>query len=346
MKIGYINGLRGLAILMVIWEHWYSRSFEAHAPAFLDPLVSAGNYGVEIFFVLSGFVLYLPYCNGRPFVARTYLVHRARRLLPLFYVALFASAALHRDNPFPYALLLYPNPQSIGPIFNFPLWSISAEIWFSALLPVLIYLMRWPIAPYLLIAASLSCALGPEWLQRALPGTLYLFVTGMLVAANLRRVRGSILCLPLAVAAAYLPVQFGRPAAGLAAAGIIFYCWHHSTSPLTRALNNNLLQVLGIMCFSIYVWHEPVRNITSGYNAFSPIQLANWTLLGIVAVLSYRFIERGADRPWERLLPRPRPPHAPATTPGPSGRPRPADPSLAPFREPGRDVRTASSRRS
>ena len=96
---------------MVIWEHWYSRSFEAHAPAFLDPLVSAGNYGVEIFFVLSGFVLYLPYCNGRPFVARTYLVHRARRLLPLFYVALFASAALHRDNPFPYALLLYPNPQ-------------------------------------------------------------------------------------------------------------------------------------------------------------------------------------------------------------------------------------------
>ena len=128
MKIGYINGLRGLAILMVIWEHWYSRSFEAHAPAFLDPLVSAGNYGVEIFFVLSGFVLYLPYCNGRPFVARTYLVHRARRLLPLFYVALFASAALHRDNPFPYALLLYPNPQSIGPIFNFPLWSISAEI--------------------------------------------------------------------------------------------------------------------------------------------------------------------------------------------------------------------------
>ena len=78
--------LLALAILMVFWEHWYSRSFEAHAPAFLDPVVSAGNY------------------VQRPPLRRSHLP-RPPRQAPAA-VGPFASAALHRDNPFPYALML------------------------------------------------------------------------------------------------------------------------------------------------------------------------------------------------------------------------------------------------
>lgn len=308
-KIGYINGLRGLAILMVVWHHWYAKSVAVHTPDLLDPLVLAGHYGVEIFFVLSGFVLYLPFRDGREFRTGRYLLRRAKRLLPLFYIALLVSAALHRENPLPYVLVLYPNPEAIGPSFNFPLWSISAEIWFSALLPALIFLMRrWPVAPWLLIAASMSCVLGPEWLQRSLPGMLYFFLFGMLAAAHLGRVKGTAWCLPAALLLAWLPDFAGRPAAGIVAAGLILYCWSHDRAPVTRLLDNRVLQTVGIMCFSIYVWHEPTRFVLHGYHAFSPIQLANWAFISVAACLSYRLIERGTDLDWRLgILPVPRP---------------------------------------
>ncbi len=179
--------------------------------------------------------------------------------------------------------------------------------------------MRWPVAPWLLVAASLSCTLGPEWLQRSLPGMLYFFLFGMLAATHLGKVRGSVWCLPLAVATAYLPTALGRPAAGVAAAGLILYCWSHRDALITRILDNRVLQALGIMCFSIYVWHEPVRFVTQGYYVFSPIQLANWALLAAVATLSYRFIERGRDLAWRGPIPSPAPRPAPPAEAVPDG---------------------------
>jgi peptidoglycan/LPS O-acetylase OafA/YrhL len=288
---------------MVVWHHWYAYSVAANLPKIFEPLVRAGHYGVEIFFVLSGLVLYLPYQNGREFKTGDYLIRRTKRLLPLFYIALFVSAALQWKDPLPFVLFLYPNTDVIGPSFNYPLWSISAEVWFSALLPVFIYLMRWKSTPYVLIVASLICSIGPDWLQASLPGKLYLFLIGMLTAVYLGKVKGSIWCLPLGIIAVYLPEKIGDSMIGVATAGIILYCWVNQQSILTRVLQNRMLQTLGMMCFSIYVWHEPVRGFVGGWSAFSTLQFANWALLAVVSLLSYRFIEFGTERNWRRLFP-------------------------------------------
>lgn len=310
-KVEFINGIRGLAILMVVWHHWYAKSVANNLPDLLDPMVMAGHFGVEIFFVLSGFVLFLPYAQtDRVFDTKRYLLRRSLRLLPLYYVALFASSAVAdaKANPADptYLLVLFPNSEFIGPAFNFPLWSISAEIWFSALFPVL-FLIRNRTATMLAIACAISAVshLGPIWVQKSIFGMVYLFVLGMLTASLAGKVSCPLWPVGLAFVGPYLPDPYGAPVIGIATSALILYCWSHRGSPIAGLLEARYLQALGMMCFSIYVWHEPVRSVVGGYNAFSPIQLANWALLAVVATLSYRFIEFWHVRNWRDLLPPP-----------------------------------------
>ena len=104
-KLGVINGLRGFAILAVIYHHVFSRftgpgfgSFELAGITFL-PLTHLANgwLGVNLFFILSGFVLSYPYfLQNRDFASaeeiKRYYIHRAKRLLPLYYFSIFFCA--------------------------------------------------------------------------------------------------------------------------------------------------------------------------------------------------------------------------------------------------------------
>ncbi len=55
-----IDGLRGIAALMVVVFHLsltVEASFNEHLPSFIHNIIKAGHWGVEIFFVISGFVI-------------------------------------------------------------------------------------------------------------------------------------------------------------------------------------------------------------------------------------------------------------------------------------------------
>src|SRR5271169_2972100 len=110
-KLDVINGLRGAAIVAVVWHHLFGLYFKpgseiALGPAITQPLffLSYGWIGVQLFFVLSGFVLYLPFARGKATMAswadwKRYYGRRAARLLPLYYLVALLCLVLNQVPP-------------------------------------------------------------------------------------------------------------------------------------------------------------------------------------------------------------------------------------------------------
>src|SRR5580700_65219 len=98
-QLAAISGLRGVAIALVIFYHVLAGGVTPQAlnvslfgvTLSLSPFLTNGWTGVNLFFVLSGFVLFLPYAQHRRSMATLgdrlrFYRRRAWRLLPLFYV--------------------------------------------------------------------------------------------------------------------------------------------------------------------------------------------------------------------------------------------------------------------
>jgi peptidoglycan/LPS O-acetylase OafA/YrhL len=92
LEIRKLNSLRGIAALIVVISHYFDAAIST------DHLLAgrAGQLGVMIFFILSGFLMSYLYMNknfDRPGV-RQYLVYRVARIVPLFVIVVFASFIL------------------------------------------------------------------------------------------------------------------------------------------------------------------------------------------------------------------------------------------------------------
>ncbi|MFT4182241.1 MAG: acyltransferase family protein, partial [Rhizobium sp.] len=88
--------MRAIACLMVLVHHLALRMDLHHVPGDLAMpfyLARYGNYGVSVFFVLSGFLLSRPFWRALdrdlpPPSLKIYAMRRSARILPGFWVAL------------------------------------------------------------------------------------------------------------------------------------------------------------------------------------------------------------------------------------------------------------------
>ncbi|MEN6450066.1 MAG: acyltransferase [Thermoguttaceae bacterium] len=92
-RIAAFDGLRGAAIVAIMAYHFvrqFPRPQEALDRVFFE-LLSAGWIGVELFFVLSGFLATAVLCESKPtpHFMRTFHVRRSLRVLPLYFGLLF-----------------------------------------------------------------------------------------------------------------------------------------------------------------------------------------------------------------------------------------------------------------
>ncbi len=134
MRITTLDSLRGLAALTVLFAHCYEvypeqLRFDVHpaeVSAWAQPwawfrytplhLLTDGQPAVMFFFVLSGFVLTLPFLRGTQPSYPRYLAKRFCRLYPPFAAATFLSAALY--------ILIAPAPiAALGHEFNTESWT-------------------------------------------------------------------------------------------------------------------------------------------------------------------------------------------------------------------------------
>lgn len=143
---GKIDGLRSVAIGFVLVEHF--------APA-LGHRISSGYYGVDLFFVISGFLITGILLDSKgSFLEgyRRFLGRRTLRIFPLYYLAL-ALMLLVGYEPCWYAILYlatytynyawvkYDLP--MGALTHF--WSLAVEEQFYLFWPFLVLtLRRWP----------------------------------------------------------------------------------------------------------------------------------------------------------------------------------------------------------
>lgn len=145
--------LRAAAILMVLLSHcadMFAGFFGAAAPA---ALAASGFLGVELFFVLSGFLigrlLFEILADGPNFRAwRVFMLRRWMRTLPLYYTVLFllawfwaprfwepGTAALWHDLPW-YAGLVQNLAWPMRDGWFGVSWSLTIEEWFYLLFSV------------------------------------------------------------------------------------------------------------------------------------------------------------------------------------------------------------------
>ena len=159
-RLHALDASRGLAALTVVIWHWQHFFYTNTAPAVdfrrdNQPLYSAlklfyeqGKWGVEYFFILSGFIFFWIYHDAikeRSIRAKEFFVHRFSRLYPLHAVTLFLVALLQayhtnlRGHPFTYPEndfyhltlnLFFASHWGLqkGWSFNAPSWSVSVEI--------------------------------------------------------------------------------------------------------------------------------------------------------------------------------------------------------------------------
>jgi peptidoglycan/LPS O-acetylase OafA/YrhL len=146
-NIPLLDGFRGLAALLVLLSHIFNEQFTSFP--FVDSfVVFSGHSGVELFFVLSGFLISYPFWNNYYFEHKTYsyrnfYLRRALRVLPLFYLSflffLFLSAYINGNlsdhlKIIPFYLFQIHNFSAEINFLNPPSWTIAVELHFYLLL--------------------------------------------------------------------------------------------------------------------------------------------------------------------------------------------------------------------
>ena len=85
-----LDGIRGLAILMVMLSHFIVVGGNLAAPSAFSRLMKSGYLGVDLFFVLSGFLItgILMDSKASPNYFRAFYMRRSLRIFPLYYALL------------------------------------------------------------------------------------------------------------------------------------------------------------------------------------------------------------------------------------------------------------------
>jgi peptidoglycan/LPS O-acetylase OafA/YrhL len=152
-RIQPIDGLRMIAAFGVIWIHTWSYfgnpSLKIGPLDFYKLIAIVGN-GVDFFFVISGFCMYLMAGNKR-YSAKTYLYFIKKRFLriaPAFYVAIivYGIIKIYTDPYFPLiteAIFHFAFLNNLtGSTISSPFWSIATEWDFYMILPMLLLMNK------------------------------------------------------------------------------------------------------------------------------------------------------------------------------------------------------------
>lgn len=143
-----LDGYRAIAAFMVLTTHVAFNTGEIRTPV-LGPLFGRMDFGVTLFFLLSGFLLYRPWArsamdNTTGPALGTYALRRAARILPAYWAMVVFTLLLLPDIQ-PVRWQAWPVHLGLLHIYvpGFTLegltqtWSLATEVAFYAVLPII-----------------------------------------------------------------------------------------------------------------------------------------------------------------------------------------------------------------
>lgn len=351
-RITALDGLRGWAALLVVVHHCLMVLPELAQPYFEDrppqpgwadvlvysPLHSLwdGPAAVLVFFVLSGFVLTLPFLRpAEPGRWTAYYPARIVRLyLPVFFAVVLAvalallvpretsSSASDWLNVHDLPLTAEVIGRDVTLVFgttwlNSPLWSLRWEVLFSLALPLYLLLAtRWRRFMWLKVAALFATIVAAQALDSpalVTPALTYLpvFGLGVLMAVHHRagrqqpephRLPRPAICLASLLflsADWWLPADVVAVPLKVAAAAALV--WLFIDWPAARkAGDGRWAQYLGTRSFSLYLTHEPivvsVALLLGGLGDSLLVLAIALPVSLLVGELFFRYIERPSHR--------------------------------------------------
>ena len=339
LKYPSINGLRGLSILFVICHHLQiQHGLFSHSSSlnWLNPFlefIEDGHLGVNIFFVISGFLitslLLQEEVETTTISLKKFYIRRSLRILPAYFFLLFIYFILCSFNIIGISHSSWLTSLTFTKYFNWwldwftsHLWSLSMEEQFYLLWPlvfmmgqtfrkivVVFVLLIVPFIRYYFFhhpnsyvneltiftridAIAMGCFIAIykneliTFLNKHWAKSFYFAITLLFILRYLPSVTGNVKVFN------YLIVPFGSThgtIANILISVIILYSIYGPQKYWHQFLNLKLMNYLGILSYSIYLWQQ-LFVMKSNYWVTNYPQ--NLFFILIAALFSYHLIEK------------------------------------------------------
>lgn len=319
-RLEQLDGLRGIAALMVVFYH-YTAHF-GHLYGHPTPLpfeFSLGRYGVQLFFIISGFVIFLTLNSTRSF--GDFLVSRFSRLFPAYWAAVlltfivvFSFSLPGREVSWGAAVLNLSMLQEwigVEPVDGV-YWTLTLELSFYGIMLALFLLDLLPIidsiAVFWLAAMLVSyglesyanLGLAPILKKSLLLEYANLFIAGIMFYKLHEGARTArpVLILSAAIFVEYI-IHGARPALVCSFFFALFYLAIDGPPPIRNILTRTGFLYLGAISYCLYLLHQNIGYVVLRY--LYAMQLPPFAVIPIVVAVSIvlagllsRWIERPA----------------------------------------------------
>lgn len=203
-KLENIQALRGVAALMVLAAHIKGAELDyGGAGALLPHWLYMGVVGVDLFFLISGFVMAHVALDGArgPGAARRFLFNRAARIYPVYWAVTLLLMLLYAGKFYLFGEETpFPNPVAtflLTPSVHYPLvpvgWTLVHELYFYVVFSIFVF-WRGDILRFLAVWCAIliaGLALGAidagAWAKIAFSPLTFEFVAGALIAVAIRK---------------------------------------------------------------------------------------------------------------------------------------------------------------
>lgn len=304
-----IDGLRFIALAAVVFYHLSqflsvkmgSGYTEAAGYSVLRPVFARGHLGVPLFFVISGFILGMPFAKcyfnkGEPVSLKNYFMRRLTRLEPPYILVMtilfFATVFVVKKLSFTAGLESYFSSvfyvhnlvygKQVLPLLNVVAWSLEIEVQFYVLAPLLacLFRIRSALTRRALLIGIIVFFLGLNNLMLDLPflsliNYIQFFLVGFLLTdlylsntTLLPKTRGDNLIALICFVAIWVFDSNDYALSGqkfgyelMQAASIFLFYYYVIVHKTFKILSMRLITNIGGMCYSIYLIHYQIISL-------------------------------------------------------------------------------------